>query len=86
MKQLTLRFDTELQRRLQKLARREGISLNKAAVQLLRQGAGLVEPEREANVVGDSLDHLFGAWSEDDERDFLAAIESLEQIDQSLWT
>ena len=42
MNQLTVRgFDDELSDRLRGLARREGISLNQAALRLLRKGAGL---------------------------------------------
>lgn len=36
-------FDKELERRLRELARRENVSLNKAALLLLRRGAGLLE-------------------------------------------
>ena len=42
MKQLTIRgFDEDLDRAIRQLARRDGISLNRAALKLLRRGAGL---------------------------------------------
>ena len=42
MKQLTVRgFDDDLERAIRQLARRERISLNQAALKLLRRGAGL---------------------------------------------
>ncbi len=86
MHQLTLRgFDDELRRSLQQLARSQGLSINKAALLLLRRGAGLEEPVSRSVVVGDSLDHLIGTWSEDDAAEFTAAVASCEQIDESFW-
>ena len=42
MKQLTVRgFDDELAEAIRQLARRDGTSLNQAALKLLRRGAGL---------------------------------------------
>lgn len=78
-------FDKELERRLRDVARARGVSLNQAALILLREGAGLEAPQRRTNVVGDSLDHLIGSWSEAEEREFLEAISGLEKIDLSLW-
>jgi hypothetical protein len=87
MKQLTVRgFDKEVERRLRKLAREKGISLNKAALMLLRRGAGLGEPEPSGpDVVGDSLSTLFGTWSEKDADEFEEALDQLEQVDETLW-
>lgn len=87
MKQLSLRgFDTELQHRLQKLAQQRGLSLNKAVLLLLRKGAGLEEDQKGGRVVGDSLDHLIGRWSEKEEKEFLARVEAFERIDAGLWS
>ena len=86
MKQLTVRgFDRGLERRLRELARERRVSLNRAALILLREGAGLDSPRARANLVGDSLDSLIGSWSKEDEADFLKAIASLERVDASLW-
>jgi hypothetical protein len=86
MKQLTVRgFDKDLERRLREVAKARGVSLNQAALILLREGAGLDAPRRRANIVGDSLDHLIGSWSETEEAEFLGAISDLEEIDPSLW-
>ena len=35
---------------------------------------------------GHSLDWLIGTWSEEEEREFLRAIEDFEQVDESFWT
>lgn len=86
MKQLTLRgFDKDLGRRIRELARRQGISLNRAAIRLLRKGAGLTSSHGRANVVGDSLDHLIGSWSEDEEQAILEALAVFEQVEEQFW-
>lgn len=85
MKQLTVRgFDRGLERRLRELARERRVSLNRAALILLREGASLESPRAPANVVGDSLDSLIGSWSKEDEAGFLKAISPLEKVDPSL--
>ena len=87
MNQLSIRgFDKELERRLRELASERNISLNKAAILLLRKGAGLDETHRQKNVVGDSLDDLIGRWTAEEERDFLQSIEAFEQIDEMDWS
>lgn len=86
MNQLTIRgFDDELRERLERLARERGISMNKAAVLLLRRGAGLGPDGRSLNVVGDALDEFVGIWTPEEERAFLESIDVLEQVDESLW-
>ena len=86
MTQLTVRgFDEDLERRLREIARRQGISLNRAALLLLRKGAGLDEPSGRANVVGDSLDHLAGTWSEAEAQEFQRAVGFFEEVDRELW-
>lgn len=87
MNQLTVRgFDKELERRLRQVAKERGVSLNQAALILLRQGAGLGRDRGPAQIVGDSLDDLIGSWSANDERAFQQAIEVFETIDPHLWS
>jgi hypothetical protein len=93
MKQLTLRgFDEELEHRLESLARERSISLNRAALLLMRRGAGLATPADHAGdrsaadpAIGPALDRFFGVWSEEEEREFLRSIEDLERVDPELW-
>jgi hypothetical protein len=86
IKQLTLRgFDSELEQKLSELARAQDISLNKAALMMLRKGAGLNERQSRSDVIGDTLDHLIGKWSERQEKEFLRAVQSLEQVDEDMW-
>jgi len=87
MKQLSIRgFDKELERRIRELAEARNISLNKAAVLLLRKGAGLGETKPHVNIIGDSLDEFIGSWAEKDESEFLECVEVFEQVDDSLWS
>jgi hypothetical protein len=59
MEQLTLRsFDKHLEQQLRQIALREHISLNKAALKLIRRGAGLDTEVPETNVIGNRLDDL----------------------------
>ena len=84
MNQLTLRgLDEALETKLKTLARERRISLNKAALLLMREGAGLTEPN--ANIVGDSLDPIIGSWTEEDEQAFLETQAIFQTIDEDLW-
>ncbi len=86
MNQLTVRgFDKDLERLLRAVARERGVSLNQAALILMRQGAGLGAGRRRPNTVGDSLDHLIGRWSSDEGAELEAAVEILEKVDEPLW-
>ena len=88
MKQLTIRgFDRDLERRLREIAASQQISLNRAALALMRRGAGLADRgEATADRVGTALDSFIGIWSEEDEAEFLKTLEPLEQIDPELWS
>ena len=87
MKQLTVRgFDDELSASLRRLAKSEGISLNQAALRLLRKGAGLTDSKRNPNVVGHSLDDFIGVWSREEAESFDTALEVFEIVDESAWT
>ena len=85
MTQLTIRgFDQELERRLRDEARRRGLSLNRAALALLRRGAGLEEPPG-GKAVGDALDHLAGTWTEAEARELREATAVFERVDEDFW-
>jgi len=77
--QLSVRgFDKELARCIRQIARREGLSLNKAALLLMRRGAGIGETTSES-AIGDGLDEFIGTWSAEDERPLLKSIEPFEE-------
>ena len=82
MNQLSLRgFDQELARRVRELARREGVSLDKAALLLMRRGAGIGDEAGSDRSIGNALDELIGIWSAADEKRFLESIEVFETVD-----
>ena len=83
-REATYRLGDELARAIRRLASRDGTSLNRAAVKLMRRGAGLAEGQ-DADVVGSSLDHLIGNWTcaEADEID--QALRHFETIDKAAW-
>ncbi|MCB1741524.1 MAG: hypothetical protein KDK91_14220 [Gammaproteobacteria bacterium] len=86
MNQLTIRgFGDDLRREIEALAREQGISLNKAAVLLIRRGAGLDDERANSKVIGHSLDEFIGSWTGQEEAEFLGSIEAMEQIDDELW-
>lgn len=86
MEQLTVRgFDKALARRIKEVAKTQRISLNQAAVMLLRQGAGLDSVSKPAERIGDSLNKLIGAWTKDEAEQLLASIRPMETIDAELW-
>lgn len=78
--QYTLRGVPEsLDRALRALARREGISLNSAALRVLGVGLGLTGQL----VRHRSLEDVRGTWREDPE--FEAAVAEQDRVDESLW-
>lgn len=86
MNQLSLRgFDKVLARRLHELARREGVSLNKVALLLMRRGAGIGDDAPSEAVIGDALDEFIGSWSAREEKRLLKSIEPFEAVDEDLW-
>lgn len=85
--QLTVRgFDASLESRLRELARERDLSLNRAALLLMRRGAGLTAPAKEDVVaIGRGLDRFIGLWSRGDESELLEAVAPLNEIDPGLW-
>lgn len=86
MKQLTVRgFDEDLEDAMRRLAQREGVSLNKAALRLLRKGAGLSGIASADDSIGSSLDHLIGKWSQEEYDEMDAVLKELDFIDEAIW-
>ena len=69
--------------RLKRLARRERISLNKAAIRLPENGAGS-DSRPQADRIGHSLDHLVGTWSTKQAESLLTSIQSCDQLDEDI--
>lgn len=86
MNQLTIRgFEKRLERKIRLLADQEGLSLNRAALRLMRRGAELDPHLAVRDTVGDTLDEFIGTWSEADEEELREATCVFEKIDQTLW-
>lgn len=84
MNRITVRgIDDELSASLRRLAKREGLSLNQAALRLLRRGAGLREGSGQRDTVGDSFDRLIGSWTQSEADEMDAALEEFEAIDEA---
>lgn len=84
--QLTVRgFDEELERRLRQLAAERDISLNQAALTLMRKGAGL-DAAGGPDLIGNSLDHLMGIWTDEQAAELREATQDFDRIDEDLWT
>jgi len=77
--------DKHLERHLRAVARREGVSLSKAACILMRKGAGFAG-QGESSPIGAALDRFIGSWTEEDEQEVLTSIGDFETVDQGLWT
>ena len=78
MKQLTVRgFDDELAAAIRQLARRDGTSLNQAALKLLRRGAGLPDGQGDGRNIG--------SWTQQEADEFNQALEHFESVDESDW-
>ena len=83
---LTIRgLDTETEARLRELARHRGISLNKAAILLMRKGAGIRLDQAGPEVVGHALDAFIGSWTHEEEAEVLQAVNDLNTLDETLW-
>lgn len=68
---------------LKERAKREGLSVNAALVNLLREEFGLKKKKR--FVVYDDLNHLAGTWTEKDFKEFNKKIEDFEKVDEKMW-
>ncbi len=82
--QLTIRnVDERLGQALRREAKRRGTSMNRLALQLLRDGLGQSSPEDTA--LFDDLDHLAGTWSAEEEAEFRQNLSPQRVIDEELW-
>ena len=71
---------------MRQLAADRRISLNRAALELMRRGAGLSDRPGSGDRVGAGLDTFIGVWSDEDEAELRRALQPFEQIDPELWS
>ena len=79
-------LDEQLEKCLRQLAAERQISLNRAALALMRRGAGLTGSRESTDRVGSALDSFIGVWADEDESELRRALEPFEQIDPGFWS
>lgn len=85
MSQLTVRgVGDKLHQRLKQEANKQGISLNRYLLKIIREAAGVIPPDRRKKEYHD-LDHLAGTWSEEEYEEFQQNLARQRQIDDELW-
>jgi hypothetical protein len=86
LNQLTLRgLDPRILAEIERVAKANDISLNKAALSLLKRGAGIGDPRDTPNRIGNSLDRFIGTWTAEQASAFSRSLESLEKVDEGFW-
>ena len=84
--QLTVRgFGEDLANAVQRLAAREQISLNQAALRLLRQGAGLSDPFGSPKPPHRPIEDLFGSWTQENAVAVEDALSDFAAIEPDVW-
>jgi hypothetical protein len=77
-------LDPDLVARLEREAKKRGLSLNRTVLVLLREALGAARPEDEPTIHED-LDHLAGTWSARQADAFERKLGEQRRIDQDLW-
>lgn len=84
MKPITLRgLDETTARALLELAEREGLSLNRAALRLLKSATLAAPPA--GRRIGHALDRYFRVWTKAEAREFERAVSIFSRVDADLW-
>ena len=83
--QVTLRdLDPRVLAEIERVARVEGLSINKAAAKILKIGAGL-DAAPESRRIGAAVDRFVGKLSAAEARNVMQSLRVLEQVDDELW-
>ena len=86
MKEITLNgLSDDLAESIRRVAERENISLEQAALRLLRKGASLEPKSKPSGKIGHSLDQFMGTMSEEEAEELQAALRENHVIDESAW-
>lgn len=86
MKAITLRnVPPDVARRIEKLARAEGVSFNKATIRLLRQAVAQEGRGKRARPSDDELSALAGTWSKKEADAFDEGLCAERKIDPEMW-
>jgi len=85
MKAITIRgIDSSVSEKLKKTAKKEGKSVNRFVLDLLRQNIGMQKNKKFTKIHTD-LDHLFGKWSRAEFEKIQGVIDRQRKIDPELW-
>jgi len=83
--QLTLRdLDPRILAEIERVARAEGLSINKAAAKILKAGAG-IQDAHESRRIGVAVDRFVGTLSPAEAGKLSRSLRLLEQVDGELW-
>ncbi|MCP3906963.1 MAG: antitoxin [Oceanicoccus sp.] len=69
--------------KLRREAKKSGVSMNRYALDLLKQGLGFSQQKRHETWA--DLDHLAGTWTEEDADQFAQVTGQFREIDDELW-
>lgn len=84
MTRITLdQLDADLERFIAERSARDGSTPDQVVIDVLRDAARQASTLNEP--IGSRLDHLAGGWSEEDRKQFDAAVEVFERIDEEMW-
>ena len=84
MSQITIRgLDPVIERKIRRIAKKNGKSLNRVILDMVYQSAGLKIQDRKP--AAHSLKKLAGGWSEKDASEFEESIKFCGQVDEEMW-
>jgi hypothetical protein len=85
LNQLTVRdLDPRVLAEIERVARSEGLSLNKAAAKILKAGAGLSDT-KPGRRVGSAVDRFVGSLSAGEARKLAQSLGAVERVDEEFW-
>jgi len=83
--QLTIRdLDPRVLAEIHRVARAEGLSINKAAAKILKIGAGISEAPEDRRI-GAAIDRFVGSMKGAEADKLSASLKALERVDDELW-
>ncbi len=86
MKQLTVRgVNDDLHKALKREADRQGTSMNRVVLALLKEAMGVGNGNGRPQPQFDDLDHLAGTWSQNEAEQFEESLNQQRAIDETMW-
>lgn len=83
--QLTLRdLDRRVLAEIERVAKAEGLSLNKAAAKILKAGVG-IQDLAEPRCIGAAVDRFVGSLSAGEASKLTRSLRALDRVDDDLW-